>query len=65
MPACRRLRTMAIDIGLDDPAAMEALSRAISIVDEGVDSLHDEIAESRTAMTAPSGQGVVQRRSAR
>ena len=35
---------MAIDIGLDDPAAMEALSRAISIVDEGVDSLHDEIA---------------------
>jgi len=56
---------MAIDIGLDDPAAMEALSRAISIVDEGVDSLHDEIAESRTAMTAPSGQGVVQRRSAR
>ncbi len=36
---------MAIDIGLDDPAAMEALSRAISIVDEGVDSLHDEIAD--------------------
>ncbi len=35
---------MAIDMGLDDPAAMEALSRAISIVDEGVDSLHDEIA---------------------
>jgi len=35
---------MAIDMGLDNPAAMEALSRAISIVDEGVDSLHDEIA---------------------
>ncbi len=34
---------MAIDIGLDDPAAQEALSGAISIVDEAVDSLHDEI----------------------
>ena len=34
---------MAIDVGLDDPAAMEALSRAINIVDDVVDSLHDEL----------------------
>lgn len=34
---------MAIDIGLDDPAAMEMLRRSISIVDEVVDSLHDEL----------------------
>ena len=35
-------QTEGMDIGLDDPAAMEALWRAVSIV-EVVDSLHDEI----------------------
>jgi hypothetical protein len=34
---------MAINVGLDDPAAMEALSRAVNIVDDVVDSLHDEL----------------------
>lgn len=34
---------MAIDIGLDDPQAMEALARAINIVNQVVDILHDEI----------------------
>lgn len=34
---------MTIDMGLDDPEAMEALTRAIRIVDESVDSLREDI----------------------
>lgn len=41
--------SMAIDMGLDDPVALEALNRAITIVDQFVDGLHSEIA--RTAYT--------------
>lgn len=37
--------TMAIDLGLDDPAAMEAMTRAILIVDDAVDRLRDEIGD--------------------
>lgn len=34
---------MTFELGLDDPDAMEALSRAVGIVDEVVDGVHDEI----------------------
>ncbi|WP_410595639.1 hypothetical protein [Amycolatopsis sp. lyj-23] len=36
---------MAIDMGLGDPDAMQALAAAVSIVRESVDHLHDEIGE--------------------
>lgn len=41
--ACCDTGGMVIDMGLDDPAAMTALTAAISIVDESVDRLHGEI----------------------
>jgi hypothetical protein len=56
---------MGIDIGLDDPVAMEALTRAIGIVDGPVDHLHDEIGRTeysensevyRLARALPPGQ---------
>lgn len=34
---------MTFELGLDDPEAMEALTRAVGIVDEVVDSLYEEI----------------------
>jgi hypothetical protein len=34
---------MAIDLGQDDPATMEVLARAVSIVDNSVSVLHDEL----------------------